>query len=259
METPLIIIALAAFITALLTFFSGFGLGTILTPVFVLFFPVEMAIALTGTVHFLNNIFKLALIGKHANAGVILRFGIPAIIAALGGAWLLMHLSELEAWFTYSLMGKSYSITPVRLIIAVLLLFFAFTELVPLLKSLKINKKALMVGGAFSGFFGGLSGHQGALRSIFLIKLGLSKEAFIATGVVIACFIDISRLSVYYTGMDSSGLLEEWPAIVTAALSAFTGAFMGKRLLKKLTLSFIQKLVAFLMMAIAVGLGMGVI
>lgn len=42
----------------------------------------------------------------------------------------------------------------------------------------------LPLGGLLSGFFGGLSGNQGALRSAFLLKAGLSKEAFIATGTV---------------------------------------------------------------------------
>jgi acyl-CoA reductase-like NAD-dependent aldehyde dehydrogenase len=41
----------------------------------------------------------------------------------------------------------------------------------------------LPVGGLLSGFFGGLSGHQGALRSVFLLRAGLTKESFIATGV----------------------------------------------------------------------------
>lgn len=44
----IISISLAAFFVAILTFFSGFGLGTILTPVFMIFFPVELAIGLTG-------------------------------------------------------------------------------------------------------------------------------------------------------------------------------------------------------------------
>lgn len=59
----IIIISLTAFLVAILTFFSGFGLGTILTPVFMIFFPVDLAIALTGVVHFFNNIFKLVLVG----------------------------------------------------------------------------------------------------------------------------------------------------------------------------------------------------
>lgn len=58
----ILIICIAAFFTAILTFFSGFGLGTILTPVFMIFFPVDLAIALTGVVHFFNNIFKLVLV-----------------------------------------------------------------------------------------------------------------------------------------------------------------------------------------------------
>jgi len=44
---------------------------------------------------------------------------------------------------------------------------------------------------------GGLSGHQGALRSAFLIKTGLGKEAFIGMGVVCAALVDFSRLIFY--------------------------------------------------------------
>ena len=81
-----IIICLAALIGSALTLFSGFGLGTILVPVFAIFFPIEIAIALTAIVHFLNNLFKLALLGKKANKNVVLRFGVPSIVAAFAGA-----------------------------------------------------------------------------------------------------------------------------------------------------------------------------
>ena len=77
-----IIICLAALIGSALTLFSGFGLGTILVPVFAIFFPIEIAIALTAVVHFLNNLFKLALLGKKANKNVVLRFGFPSVVAA---------------------------------------------------------------------------------------------------------------------------------------------------------------------------------
>jgi uncharacterized protein len=75
-----LVIGLAAIITSGLTLFSGFGLGTLLMPVFAIFFPVEVAIALTAIVHFLNNVFKLILVGRHTDKDVVLRFGIPAII-----------------------------------------------------------------------------------------------------------------------------------------------------------------------------------
>ena len=67
------IISLVAFLGALLTFFSGFGLGTILTPVMMIFFPVDVAIAFTGIVHFSNNIFKLFIVGQKANKKVLIR------------------------------------------------------------------------------------------------------------------------------------------------------------------------------------------
>jgi uncharacterized membrane protein YfcA len=81
----LIYIPLVALLGSLLTFFSGFGLGTLLTPVFLLFFPVELAIALTAIVHFLNNIFKLVLVGKHIDWPIALRFGLPAIFFSFLG------------------------------------------------------------------------------------------------------------------------------------------------------------------------------
>ncbi len=99
----IIIISLAAFVTAILTFFSGFGLGTILTPVFAIFFPIDLAIALTGVVYFFNNVFKLLLVGRKADKRVLICFGIPAVIAALAGAWLLLNITDLEPLFRYSI------------------------------------------------------------------------------------------------------------------------------------------------------------
>ena len=152
----IIIISLAAFIIAILTFFSGFGLGTILTPVFMIFFPVEIAIGLTGVVHFFNNIFRLFLIGKHADKEVLLRFGIPSVIAALAGAWLLLHISGLHSLFSYSINGKIFEVSPIKFIVSILLIFFASIELIPYFKNLQFGKKMLMLGGTLSGFFGGL-------------------------------------------------------------------------------------------------------
>lgn len=75
-----IIIPLVALLASALTFFSGFGLGTILLPAFGLFFPIEIAIALTAIVHFLNNIFKLGLVFKNIDKKVVLGFGVPALL-----------------------------------------------------------------------------------------------------------------------------------------------------------------------------------
>ena len=244
---------------SILTFFSGFGLGTILLPVLALFFPIEVAIALTGVVHFFNNMFKLTLVGRNANKKVLLYFGVPAVIAAFLGALVLVNITDLPTLYEYQIGDRNFEITPVNLIIAVVLIAFAIIELLPFIKKLKFDTKHLPFGGILSGFFGGLSGHQGALRSAFLINSGLTKEAFIGTAVVISSFVDFTRLSVYSTRILDAGLKDNLPLIISATSSAIIGAFIGNKLLKKVTLDFIQKLVAVLLIVISVALGLGLI
>ena len=254
-----IIICLAALIGSGLTLFSGFGLGTILVPVFAIFFPIEIAIALTAIVHFLNNLFKLGLLGKKANRNVVLRFGIPSIVAAFGGAYVLTLITEMQPLFQYTVFNKTFVVMPVKLTIAILLIVFALFDIVPRLVRLQFDKRYLPLGGILSGFFGGLSGNQGALRTAFLIRAGLKKEAFIATGVVIACLIDISRLTVYSKQIINIGDRFNFPLIIAATLSAFTGAFIGNKFLKKITISTVQYVVATMLFIFAILLGLGII
>ena len=251
----ILIICITAFSVAILTFFSGFGLGTILTPVFMLFFPVELAIALTGIVHFFNNIFKIILVGRNANKEVLLRFGVPAILAALVGSFVLLTITNVSPLFVYDAFGNHFEVYPIKFLVSILLLLFASMDLIPYFNKLQFGKDKLVLGGILSGFFGGLSGNQGALRSAFLNKIGLSKEAFIGTAVVVSTFVDFTRLSVYATRFEKSGLTENLELVVLATLSAITGAFLGNRLLKKVTLKFLQVLTAILLILISIGLG----
>lgn len=255
----ILIISLAAFVVAILTFFSGFGLGTILTPVFMIFFPVDLAIALTGIVHFFNNIFKLVLVGNKADKDTLIRFGIPAVIAAFLGAWLLLHIPDAKPLFSYEMFGRVFEVFPVKFIISILLIIFAGMDLIPYFSKLQFGKNKLPIGGAMSGFFGGLSGNQGALRSAFLIKAGLSKEAFIGTAVVVSAFVDFTRLSVYATRFTKSGLTENLTLVIIATLSAIAGAYIGNKLLKKVTLHFLQILVAVMLIILSVALAAGII
>lgn len=254
-----IIISLAAFLTAILTFFSGFGLGTILTPIFMIFFPVDLAIALTGVVHFFNNLFKIILVGKNANRDVLLRFGLPAVIAAFVGAWLLLHIPDSVPLFSYEMGGRVFDVYPVKFTISILLIIFASMDLIPYFSTLKFGKKHLSIGGALSGFFGGLSGNQGALRSAFLIKAGLSKEAFVGTAVVVSTFVDFTRLSVYASRFSQSGLIDNITLVGCATLAAITGAYLGNRLLKKVTLKSVQTIVAIMLIVLSIALAGGLI
>lgn len=255
--TFLLICTVAAF-AALLTLFSGFGLGTLLTPVFAVFFEAEVAVALTGVVHLANNLFKLSLLGRSANLNLVLRFGIPSVLGAFVGAFVLAWLAVGEVW-TYELFGLAGKTTLLKVVMAALILFFVAFDVVPTLKNLAFPPSLLLPGGLLSGFFGGLSGHQGALRSAFLIRLDLPKETFVATGVVIACMVDATRLPVYFDSPARVVLAEQWPLLTAASLSAFLGVFVGTKLLKKVTLGAVQVLVSAMLVVIALLLGLGIV
>lgn len=254
-----IIVGLVALFGSGLTLFSGFGLGTLLLPVMTLFFPIEIAVTITAIVHFLNNIFKLFLFGKKANKSVILKFGIPAILFAFLGAYLLKTLTNIAPITSYSVGNQTFSMVPLKVVIGILLIVFAVIDFIPKFKNIEFEKKYLSVGGMLSGFFGGLSGHQGALRSAFLVRSGLSKDAFIATGVVIACCIDVTRLSVYLPKIIGNNISINYRLVAVATIAAFAGVYFGNKVLQKTTISTIQNVVAFLLFIYGILLILGMI
>jgi uncharacterized protein len=112
----------------------------------------------------------------------------------------------------------------------------------------------LPLGGAVSGFFGGLSGHQGAFRSMFLLKAGLAKEQFVATGVMLAVLVDVSRMLIYGWEMFVHSQEIDWKLVVTASTAAFIGAYVSKKLLRKITVRTIQIAVSALLVIVSFGL-----
>jgi uncharacterized membrane protein YfcA len=253
-----------AFAVSLLTLFSGFGLGTLLLPAFALFFSVEVAVAATALVHGANSFFKLAILGRDIDRAILLRFGLPAIGAALVGAYVLTLLSGREPIYALEMRGERMEVTPVELVMGIMILGFALFELVPRLRKLRAPTRWLPLGGAMSGFFGGLSGHQGALRAAFLTPLGLTPAAFAATQAGIASMVDASRLTVYGVAFLAGTLVgpstpSQWGAVGFAAVCAFGGALLGKRLLHRATMAGVRVLTGTLLLVVGVGLLTGII
>ena len=262
--TAYLIVSLTALIAAGLTLYSGFGLGTILLPVFALFFPVEMAVVATAFVHGANNVFKVSLLGRHADREVVLKFGLPAIAAAVLGALALGWFAQSESALTIEMNEDAlFRITPVKLIIGLMMIGFALFELLPRFRSMKFERRYLSLGGALSGFFGGLSGHQGALRSAFLAKSGLTTERFVGSNAVIGFLVDLTRISVYAALFTAAGghisEFSGWPLVLTGAVSAFCGVLLGKRYLHKVTMTSVQTLVGVLLFGVGLALVIGLL
>jgi uncharacterized protein len=258
----LALIGIVALLTSGLTLFSGFGLGTVLMPVFALFFPLPLAIAATAVVHFANNIFKFGLMAKQADWRVVAQFSVTAAITAIAGAGLLNLFDKMPVVAGYTLGRSTFEITIIKAVIGTLIMVFALLELWPRFQALAFPSRWLPLGGALSGFFGGLSGNQGALRSAFLLKIGLTKEAFIATGVVSAVIVDAARLVIYGVGFMGGHFAQSQELlapIVVGAVCAFIGSFVGTRVLQKVTLRAVQIVVAVAMLLIGAGLAAGLV
>jgi uncharacterized membrane protein YfcA len=160
--------------------------------------------------------------------------------------------------WTFSFFGRPAEGTVLKLVIAALMVFFALSERSdPAGK--KDGRRNLFWGGLLSGFFGGLSGHQGAFRSAYLLQCGLTKETFIGTGIVIACLVDFIRLGVYSARFLPALGREQAPLILTAVASAFLGAWIGNRFLAKVTLGAVRACVLVLMLVIAAVLAAGIL
>ncbi len=257
-------VAVASLVVAALTLVSGFGLGSLLMPVFALLFPLDVAVGATAVVHLANNLFKLGLVGKYASWPVAIRFGVPAIPAAFVGAMLLGLLTSLESLWRYNLSGRTFQITSLALVMGGLIVVFSLLDLFPVFDRLTLDRRYLPVGGVLSGLFGGISGHQGALRAAFLIQCGLVKEAFIGTNVICAVAVDVTRLSVYGTmalkgGLESLRDVHTVSLVVTATLSAFLGSFVGARVMHKVTMALVRRLVGILLLVLGTAIALGLV
>ncbi len=258
--TLFIIAIILPFLASLLTFFSGFGINTLLLPAFALLMPIDAAIITVGSVHFLNNLLKLLLVGKKTNVKAALSFGLPAIVTAFIGATLLTLITYTPEIFSYTINTKTFHVDLLHIVIGLLMILFAIMDLWPVFTGFSIQKKHLPIGGALSGFFGGLSGHAGAFRSAFLLKAGLTKEGFIATGVVVSCAVDTVRLLTYgFTMPWWFTINNHLMLFILAVLSAWAGAIVGNQTLHLATVEWLKWSVGIMLMIFGILMILGII
>jgi uncharacterized membrane protein YfcA len=233
---------IVTFFASLLTLITGFGLGTILTPVFALFYDIKLAILLVAIVHFLNNALKLLLFRRYVDVGIIKRFGILSIIGAVLGAWLQLYVDSTE----------------LKVVLGVLLIILGTAEFLPKSVHFRLPQSIDVVGGFLSGLLGGLVGNQGAIRSAYLLNYIIPKESFIATATVIAIFVDATRIPLYITMHKEFLDLFSWNLLIVI-LIAFLGTMVGKRFLQSFSTEAFKKVVAGAVLAMGLCFVLGVL
>ena len=259
-----VVIALVSLAVSVLTLLSGFGLGTLLMPAFALFLPVTIAVAATAAVHFASNLFRITLLARRADWHIVAIFGIPAALAAALGAFLLAHLAHFAPLAAYRLGPFSAQVTTVKIVVGLLIAAFALFEILPRLRDVSVDRRYIPLGGLLSGFFGGLSGNQGALRAVFLLRAGLDKDRYIATAAVASVITDASRLIVYGATFFverfwAAGSRDVRNLVLTGIAASLLGSTIGVRVMTKVTMRTVRAIVSALLLLTGALLVAGII
>jgi len=216
-----------------------------------------LAVAAVAPVHLFHNLGKFLLLRSHVDRRILVQFGLPAIGAAAVGAWGLARLTDLPELGAWSLFGKTFAICPLKLVIGLSLAVFSGWELWG--GGGGIRGVPLWTGGLASGLLGGLTGHQGAIRSAFFLGKDLPKETFIATGAAVACAVDITRIAVYVQLFRSMGGSIPWPVVGAGIAGAAVGLWVGRHGLKQISGEGFRKVVGVGLLVFGVLLAGGVV
>ena len=117
----------------------------------------------------------------------------------------------------------------------------------------------LWAGGLASGLLGGLTGHQGAIRSAFFLGKDLPKETFIATGAAVACAVDITRIAVYVQLFRSLGGSIPWAVVGAGITGAAVGLVIGRYGLHRISGEVFRRVVGVGLLIFGILLAGGVI
>jgi uncharacterized membrane protein YfcA len=217
MDLELVVFTLlATFVAAALTVPAGFGLATMITPVVFLWLDPHEAVAVVAIVHGSHNAWKLKVLRKSVDYTAVRRFGWAMVVGALIGAS-LNTVVESE---------------PLLLIVGIALVILPLLSITEGWTNFRLPEAEDRIGGFGSGFFGGLTGHQGALRAMFLQKRLPDKSEYAATAAVLALVVDVTRVPVY-VALEGWQILDAGWLILGLILAAVLGVQLGKRWLKK--------------------------
>lgn len=233
-------------VASAVTIVSGFGLNTVLVPAFAVLFPLPLAIAAVALVHLLSSATRLVVFRAHIERTIARQFVPWAVVGGAGGALLLDALGSMPVLVEYRLFGVTKTITAAKLTVGVAIAILSLYELRHTSGVQPLRAASVRLGAFASGFFGGLSGNQGAIRSAVLIRAGLTPLGFAATGALAAVTIDLTRLVVYGAAGNVSDLLSDSAirnAIVAATAGAVLGALVGRRLLTAMSSELLHQVV----------------
>ena len=217
---------------------TGFGIGSLLTPVLALQVDTRLAVAAVSIPHLIGTSLRFALMHGGVDRRVLWSFGITSAAGGLAGA-LLNSAATSTRWLT--------------VLFGVLLLFAAVSEMTGLARRMRFRGWVAWVAGALSGMLGGLVGNQGGIRSAALIGFELRKELFVGTATAIALFVDGARVPIYlYAQHDELSTHLTW--ILLAIAGVVAGTIVGSRALGHIPEVWFRRVLALVLAVLGVAM-----
>jgi uncharacterized membrane protein YfcA len=213
-----IVTFLAAILAGGIAAISGFGIGSLLTPLFATQFDTRIAVALVSIPHFVATLARFLTLREHLDRRVLLHFGLLSGAGGLTGA--LLHANITNVALTA--------------VFAVLLLFTGISGLSGFAQRMRFGKRSAWIAGAVSGFLGGLVGNQGGIRSGAMLGFDIDRHAFVATATAVGVIVDLTRMPVYIASQHES-ISANWQLLLVASVGSLIGTFFGVRLLRRLS------------------------
>ncbi len=230
-----IVVLVVAIVAGAIAALSGFGIGSLLTPLFAVHMDTKLAVAVVSVPHLIATAARFLSLKGHVDKRVFWNFGLLSAAGGLAGALLNAY-------------AASRALT---IVFACLLLFAGISGLTGLAERMRFGRRTAWAAGASSGFFGGLVGTQGGIRSAALLGFDIPKEAYVATATAIGLIVDGARMPVYFA-TQTHGILSEWRLILFAIAGVLAGTFGGVRLLRRISERVFRKSVSLLIAALGV-------
>jgi uncharacterized protein len=229
------LIVVVGFFAGMTASVAGFGIGSFLIPLVSVRTGTKVAIALVSVPHFFGTSVRFWLLKSKVNRKILSRFGLLSAAGGLTGA--LLH-----SFFVSGLL---------QIIFAIMLILAGIVGVLQVSKRLRFGKKGAAIAGLASGFFGGLVGEQGGIRSVALLNFDVEKEAFIATATATGLIVDAVRMPVYFLTLFSQ-VSQFLFIIILSSAAVITGTLAGNVVLKRIPEESFKRIVSLLILILGI-------
>jgi uncharacterized protein len=238
----LVILVPAAILAGAVAAISGFGIGSLLTPVLAIGFGTKTAVVLVSLPHATATSLRFWILRRAVDRHVLMTFGAASAIGGLTGA--LLH--------------GAFGSRLLEVILGALLIFAGVSGLTGLSGRLRIHNTTLAIlAGLLSAGFGGLVGNQGGIRSASLLHFGLSRESMLATATGIGLVVDVARIPVYLAN-GGAEIAAHWQLVAAMAAGAVIGTLIGTPVMRRVPEVAFRRIVFSLIAVLGIALVIGV-